>query len=366
MKSLLPLRFISIAFLFEIYSLDVFAYTNYVVPNDVIPVNQLLKCDEFNWYEKAICEDVAAQISQVLKEQNIIITNNEAIQYISPIASPRKVDTGHSCSHRAWLRNNNASISLSTDSSLDLDGDLISEPLNLAANLPVSLYLKANFKEEWGYKYYTIKCRGLKCKKKKKCGHLASDHYYADLDVNTNAKFLISVNMQPRYGRTADGNYFITVKPIATVNFSLDDYNTDFNLHGKNSLLSAYGSILTSVSSASKLFAAWLSGSATADIRDQLYFDIGYGLVSRLDLSYSRGAFESQGALFEKLVNEEIEKRAPYGIEDVDRRLENKLTNSISSALNLDENGERVWIVDKNRPLEKLASMLVIINSIIL
>lgn len=355
---------LAISIFVAIYTPNLFAFTNYIVPaDDIISVEQLLDCSRFNWYERVICEDVAHEISNIFEENNILLTNNELVQYVNPVTPPRQVNTGHTCSHRAWLRDNYARIGLSTSSKLDLSGDLISKPLTLAANLPVSLYTKVNFKEKWGVTYYTIRCSGWKCRKKRKCATIADDSYYADLSASTTAKMLFSVNLQPQFGELPNGNYFIKVKPVAFVNISLDNYDANFRLHGKNSLFAALGSILTTTSSASQLFTDWLTNSPSADSRDQLYQDIGYGVLSTLDVAYSTSTFSNQGSLYERWVNDEIDKRPPLGVENVDRQLENKINRSIASTLDLDANGERVWVIDKNRPLQKLSSVLVAVTS---
>lgn len=349
------------------FSINSLAYNNYVATNNLVPASQLLKCEKFSWYEKAICEEVARKISGILKRQNILFSSNQLIQKVSPVIPLKQVNTGKSCSHKAWINHNEAYFRFSTENKIKISGDMISKPFAVAAeSLPVSLYVRVNAKEEFGQKYYTVNCKWAKCRKKRKCAFLASDTWHADLNVQKDVKFLISLDMQPTYGVTDKGDHFIKIKPVAIVNIGmdLDDKDIKFRLYGKSSVLGFFGSILRSASSMTNLFSDWASGSSlkAAFKESGLGIDFLYNTFSVIDFGFS--LINQNDRLYDLLVKYYLDKRPPTGIENIDRVLENNLNNNISSALKLDANGERVWVVGKNRPLEKLSSTLVVVNSL--
>lgn len=334
------------------------AFENSIEGSRIASPEELLDCNSYSENQAYLCTYLAQQVLNELNDRDIFITNNEILVYASPVVERSQLDTGHSCTHRAWVKGSSGYISLSQQSTIHIDGNLVETPFVLMANLPVHANATVNIQEKWGFKYTKISCSGLKCKKKSKCSSIATDNWHATFDANTTAKSAVTINMQPQFGWLPNGDYFLSIRPIVYVGLSLHDFSPSVKLHNKNHLAPMFGFILTAPSSASRFLENWLKGDSTAPARDQLYFDIGYSFVSQTELTLNQitgflgatsdgpGVFSN--TLYEHFARKEITKLVKSEESRTRRDLENRLYRHIHESLNLDENGERVWVIHRD------------------
>jgi len=360
---------------------------NYILRTPVSALKDLLDCSDQAGATSTLCLYLSTQVGQALANSNVTIGDNEVIVHASPLVTGRDryIDTGHSCSWTARVSSSHASLSLKDSTSVSLMGDLISSPLMMAGNIDVGVYTQARIKEEFGFRYHTIHCSGLKCKKVTKCAVYATDSWsVAAEDDFARGSVLVGVNLQPKYGETGDGGYYVSVTPLVYVAMSVKGLDPEVTITGKNNLLGAFAYLPAALSTASELQFDWMSfkfqeaafESAIAGSNDpikQTYYQLeerGQTFLGELALSGAsllelnttdqaryleifgvtnsdNQGYELWEYIADYFIKKEVKDSAKDTINDEARDLEDKIYKELDRALGLDSNGSRVWIINQ-------------------
>lgn len=310
----------------------------------VNPAEEFLECKDLQWYEKVVCEIAADKFYGELNSRGISLSNGAVLFTLSPMVTPRKVDTGHSCTHRMWIKDNQLKGHLASSGTLDLKGNTLSEPLIFYTNLPINLNAAINLKDWWGYRNIFGSCN-------KK----ASDTYQAKADVSTNITTRILVSLEPKLDILENGDYLITIAPISNARFSFPEVDFDYDFSGRspfNGLLTIMGNDLLMFGPIALTFTvleAAVEGDSIGDALEQKLKTAG------VDLALS--SFQTISELDVPLLADELEDMVQeaaldeiYGAaEGFEMQLQKSIDAEIARALNLDSQGKREILIPKEK-----------------
>jgi len=316
------------------------------------PVEAFLECRDLSRFEQAVCTAITEDINQQLDDQGISFSDGDLIISTVPV-SPRKIDTGHSCTHKAKIKSSRLNIRFNRSGEFDLNGNTVSEPLIVYVNMPVNAYGRIDIKEEWGFRSFG-------------CTRTASDSYYADASANITAELMLFVSLEPKMSMAENGDYLVTVKPIVEVMTAFDDIDLDFDFHGK-SILNGLGTLLHGgISSFLQGLEAAIKGDSASGHFEQFGIDIGIGSFQTIE-SVSSVVYDDFLLNIVELVAElRIDEAAGVQTGILERRLRNDIYQDISQALNLDANGERTFVIPRGVVDREAAKAVVSINSLLL
>lgn len=300
-----------------------------------------LECKNLSWFENAICEEVAANVNESLNSSGITFNNGDIERWTIPLVPPQYIPTGHSCTHTAQVTDSHAKITLLGSGQLSFSGNSVSEPKMFVMNLPVSVYAKVGFKEQWGRRTLFGHCN-----------EYATDNYYADMYANTTIYQAMLFSLEPRLleERTASGDYIIEISPLFHVDATLDDFSANFNVNGR----SPFSSIITFLSGTNTFMASgafdlltWDKEGFKTDLEAYGYdlaYSILHGVMDLGDIISDTNYVEKKITNF---VNSAAQDYASYGLVRDKTELETKIYSKISNALQLDNEGKRRYIVKK-------------------
>jgi hypothetical protein len=310
----------------------------------VNPAEEFLECKDLQWYEKVVCEIAAEKFYGELNSRGISLSNGAVLFTLSPMVTPRKVDTGHSCTHKMWIQDNYLNGHLASSGTLDLKGNSLSEPLILYTDLPIDMSAVINLKEQWGNRIWFGGCNKH-----------ASDTYKAKADISTNITTRILVSLEPKLDILENGDYLITIAPISNVRFSLPEVDFDYRFSGRspfNGLLTLMSNDLLffgPIALTFTIFEAAVEGDSIGDELEQKLKTAGADLVL--------GSFQTISELDVPLLVDELEDMVQeaaldkiYGAaEGFEMQLQKSIDAEIARALNLDSQGKREILIPKEK-----------------
>lgn len=300
-----------------------------------------LECNNLSWHENAICEKVAVDVNDLLNNSGVTFNNGSVERTVVPLVPPQALATGHSCSHTASVPNSLARITLNASGEFDFNGNSVSEPAIFIMRLPVGVYVKIDFKEQWGYRNIFGHC-----------SEYATDNYYADLYANTIIHSAMLFSLEPKLlGKTPDGDYLIEISPVFHIDSSLESFSGSFNLNDQ----SPFSSVLTFISGSTTFVLSGSYSLLTWD-KDRFLADLS---VYGYDLAYTAlhgiTTLQDISGADKNFVEREVTKRVNTAAADFNENgmirakteLETKIYNQISNALQLNSEGRRTFIVKK-------------------
>lgn len=286
--------------------------------------------------EDAIWKVVVREVNRRLNEKGISFSNGDVVFRQEPIIAPQRVNTGHSCTHQAWIEGSHAEVRFASSASLTFDGNSAGEPQLLMLSLPVSVYARIGLKETWGNRLAFGNCNNH-----------AEDNYYGDFSINTTIRQLMALSLQPALlsERTPQGDYQIKIKPIFTVAGQLENFNAQFGVHNRDNFFSAFMTFLSGT-------ASFLGEGGLALYRFDANAFVDALKTSGIDLAQVAGSvfLGLDGDVLgidsvEKIAGQLAETRIKREFNGLTHRFEEETYQKIASALKLDANGERVFVV---------------------
>ncbi len=319
----------------------------------VNPLEDFLECKDLEWYEKAICEDAAQRIYGSLNERGIGFSSGDIIMTEHPVTAEKQLDTGHSCTHRAWIKDNYATARLLSDGSLNFSGNGISKPLTFMADFPINFYARVYLKET----------AGVRNPINGNCQNIGTDHFYADSNVNTRMYLGMSFSLEPELldERTPEGDYQVQIAPIFIVESQLRPTEINFTFHDKDGAWMGFITFLTTLgSNMIDITKDVFDGGGISDtLKDQIKLDIGVSVAwVVLEITDDWLSFDLAEVYASDIAMEYIE-RQQGGLDNKARELEDDIGAQISMALGLDVDGKRIYVVDKDLVNAFLMSSLV-------
>lgn len=304
---------------------NTFHHESEVVSMDTFPLGHALY---FNDFEKHVSNKAAEKLSLDFDKYHISLSSGDLLVRMEPLIEPQRIDTGHSCTHKAWIRSNYIEVKILSSTSIDFKGNSLTEPLITFLDLPVSVYAKVSLKEEWGYRIFGS------------CNSYASDSYSADALAFINALTRVFISLEPTIRPLSNGDFEVMIEPVVNVTIDFDDIDLDFDFHGK-SILNGVATKLTSISSTLKAIEAGLDGESMEEDLRQSLFDVGLGLFQTIE--WISGSIDLVDDLLDDIAKAEAERYlTELGFEN---ELENNIYASLSDALKLDENGRRSFVI---------------------
>ncbi len=278
--------------------------------------------------EQVLCGIVQNRVNEELAEHNLRLDRAGLLfNYDNPVPLP--IDTGHGCSHRAQISRSRMSARLSSDIDLDLSGDLLDEPLVIAADVPVTLDARLDMLERFG-----VRVLG-------RCRQLGSDSYSASGSLDTRARVVVAFSLTPTRRFDADGNDIITLQPRVRVLSALEDTSVNFELSGV-SPISAIAAVMLGVpGTVLRSAEAVFSQDSVSEVwRNAAVGDFLLPVVTTLG-TLPEPLQDQVLGLLEDRAEAEL-TRAAHGFgPDV----EDTLTAQLRAALRLDAAGERTFVV---------------------
>jgi hypothetical protein len=309
----------------------------------VNPAEEFLECKDLQWYEKVACEIAAEKFYGELNSRGISLDNGAVVFTLSPMITPREIDTGHSCTHKMWIKDNHLKGHLASSGTLDLKGNSLSEPLIFYTNLPINMNAAINLKEEWNWNFLGS------------CNELASDTYQAKADVSTNVTTRILISLGPKLDILENGDYLITIAPMSNVRFSLPEVDFDYDFDGRspfNGLLTIMTNDLLMfgpIALTFTIFEAAVEGDSIGDELEQKLKTAGADLfigsfqtIDHWDIPYLEDVVE-------QLANEWALDEIYGAAEGFEMQLQKSIDAEIARALNLDSQGKREILIPKEK-----------------
>jgi hypothetical protein len=290
-----------------------------ITVGEIIHGTEYLDCESQNPDTIFACQTVLPLIQDAMAVFDLSLEKGELVFSIDPVKRPGPLKTGHSCSHTAHLKSNYAKVSFASDTGISLDLQSISSPMVLSMRVPIELYARFNMKEKWGRRNIFGKCKKI-----------MSDTYYIDTKDSMDMNLLIFVSLEPKMQKLENGDLAVIIEPLVKIKFQLDDVEFDFDMHNKNPL--------------NGMMSAVNGGLSTILKRDgikQLFLDVGLGMGQTL-LSIDSAILDD---FIVNLVSE-IASDVISGIDsDIEFYMERKLKDLIAFTLQLDENGQRIFVL---------------------
>jgi hypothetical protein len=318
---------ISLVFFLSIASNQLMAIT----VGELVTGIDYLDCKDKDPLTTMICKKVMSSVRQQMKGIDLSIKNKDIIFQKSPIVQPGSIDTGHSCSHRAWIRSNYASVTVRSDAAVSIDSLSLSKPMALHLRLPIDFYANVDLKETWGTRTFWGDCWTF-----------ATDTYSGDMQDSMDIDTLIFLSLEPKMKLNGQGDFVITIEPLVDAQFVMQT-DLNFDMHGK----APFNGVLTALSGG-------LSTMMQGEGLKQLLLDVGIGFVQTL-LTVDSGLFNDfLMNIVEDLAAKKIDGYAP----DIENLLQQKINAEVTRGLNLDENGQRTFTVSNKHIINLIMFIL--------
>ncbi|KLU81005.1 hypothetical protein MAPG_00100 [Magnaporthiopsis poae ATCC 64411] len=178
------------------------------------------------------------------------------------------------------------------------------------------------------------------------CLNVGSDSFRLDGAVTTTAKVAVLFTLAPAPLRTdAQGNYIFTIRPVVKVAAQLASTDVKFKISGVSFLNGLVTAILGGTSSLLKAVTTILKGDGLGAMWKhvrQHVLDVAVGGVLSLPFDLLDGLLELVARAYVEERQGGAAKVAAYSGE-----MEKKLRTAVASALKLDANGERSFVLRK-------------------
>jgi hypothetical protein len=297
------------------------------------PIVNLLECDKGTPEIQQLCQLVTAKIRPQLAAAGLTIEKNDILfNYDDPTS--KDIDTGHSCTVTAAIKDTRASALLSDRASLDLSGNPLSGQGVVAVSLPVSLSAAVDIQEKFGVNIWPFGCN-----------RLGSDTFTVSGSISTTAAIWIYFTLAPSLRPDTNGDYILTIHPLLDVTAKLANTQiTSTHISGASPFAAIATAVLAFPSDGLKAFTDLIRGDF-AGAWDQLFQqfpkDLAIGAISALPSPVLNAIlpYLAKAAVASKLKGVDSRFSA---------QLKNKLTAAIAKTLSLDANGEHNFVVKKN------------------
>lgn len=294
----------------------------------------VFSCKSSNPIKRQLCDILLGKLNAELQSAGISITKND-ILFTYNNGRHEHIDTGHSCSVRAQLRNRHAEARLQRSASLKVQLPTLQRPLTIAIKLPVSLSGELEIRKRFGLKVF------------RKCNRIGSDTFRLRGSLSTQARALLGFALNPTLRVLPSGDYELAARPSAIVMFELQSTNIRFRVSGLSFLSAIWTKIVafrsTIGSSLSSLVRGRSLKSVWKKISRNAAFDFGAPIA--LGLGSLPGPLERTiFKAFGKVIARVLEKKAKGFGSD----LEDKLNAEIRRALKTDASGRRVIIIKRD------------------
>lgn len=133
-----------------------------------------------------------------------------------------------------------------------------------------------------------------------------------------------------------NGNLVVTIAPRAVVAASLTDFDLDFSLSGVNPLAQLFSFILNFTTALPEFLIEGLSGDSVSDVLEGRLGDLGIPVLLTL------GSIDALTDLLASYGEIEVQRE----VNNITVDLEADLNEQLAEALELDENGERSFVID--------------------
>lgn len=315
------------------------------------PTGEPLDCKSSDSFEERICEIAEQEFFGKLREKGISLARDSVMFSIPQITAPRRVNTGHSCTHRAWIGNSHLKALLSTSGELEVDGNILSRPLIFYSRLPTNVNATINLKESWGYRSY----RRSGWRWRSYCREYATDTYKAVANVSSDAIVRIVLSLNPEVSILNSGDYLITIVPETNVRFSLSDVDFRYDFTGR----SPFNGFLTHLSTSNvslydrtdltvSLAHTILNGDSISDeLKQRLQTWAVDRAVAYFQVVDHFGASTVAGYVTERIVNEYALDKIAEKTASIDMQLQESIEEQIKRTLNLNWEGKRSIIIPK-------------------
>ncbi|KAK1829736.1 hypothetical protein QBC39DRAFT_262377 [Podospora conica] len=297
------------------------------------PAMGFLDCSRGDATVKALCSVVTQRAGSMLAGASIRI-DAAGLLFTYDNATDIKVDTGHSCSVTANIKNTRAEARLSSQTWLDFSGNplSVSDPGLFLAELPVELAARIDIQQRFGQRLLG------------KCHKLGTDSFKVSGGVKTTAKVAVLFSFGPAPVRVdAQGNWVFTIRPITKVAAQLGKTDIDFNVSGYSFVSGIVTAALGGTSSALKAVTHLLKGDslsrAWSDVK-RMVLDVAVGSVLSIP-------FDLLDNLVETLAQAYIDEKKGKLVTEYSGEMEKKLREMLAKALGLDANGERTFVIKK-------------------
>lgn len=321
------------------------------------PNDSFLNCNDLKWYEKGACEAAAQSVSDALVSSGLNINNGDLVYRLNEVVPSGSIATGHSCSHTAKLKSSYANLTLNESGELIFDFESIDKPIVMGFDIPMNLYARINLTDYWGVRYTRVDWDGISSG----CKTVGQDSYYMDASSDIDAFTLVTLSLEPKLSMTSSGDYQFSIRPIVDVTSSFEVKQVDWDMHGKsvlNGLLTLY---YAGASSAVQTIEAAINKTDFKDELEVLAADYLIGNFQTLQWVGDHLGDDFLGSFIEQLAKNQLETE----LGNTAKSLEDSLTFKLTNALDLDDNGEKVIIIDQSKALGYLAATMVSINSVL-
>ena len=282
---------------------------------------EFLDCNDTSYPLNEVCSIVQDRVNQKLADAGLSLTNR-GILYSQEESTNTVLK--NSCTRKTTLKRQRLELLLKRSASLNLSGNMVSEPTVFAISLPSEAYARMDLVDDIGLKNWFA------------CIIIGEDNYYADAQVNIDAQLLAFLSLEPKYAISNSGEIVIELGPIFDLSINVDLSDLNFDIHG----VSAWSGLVGNLLSLPNAFHNQVDNILNSESIDTLIESTpalvytqdwaqgviltNYGIGDPLNIS----GLVSDYA--EKLANEDATTRANNYGNDVQRTVNSKIRNALA------------------------------------
>lgn len=276
--------------------------------------------------ESVICQAVLKQINDSLAVGRISYDTN-GLLYTYDDPAHQLVDGG--CASRTKITHKRVTARIPKGATLNVRGNSITEPFAIMTEVPFQLGARVDGETKYGTRVFFGDG----------CAEHSSDSYHADASFQGSAAMLTAFAFNPEFDVNADGDLELVITPRAHVAFDLRDPALNFRLH-RVSLAAQFMSFITSLTTlVPSASIAGISGNSVPDALRSSGMDLGVSLGLGVLIN-------PIGNIVTYLVNNYGEVAAEREAANIIIDVEADLNEQIAEALELDDAGQRRWVID--------------------
>lgn len=293
-------------------------------------------CESSNVITQAVCNAALSRVNKELNENGVSLSiDNNGVILKFDDSQDERIDTGHSCSVTMDLRHKHFAAHYRQGATIAVTGDILFKPLSVALKLPAHVHARVDLRKNFGVRFFG------------KCRRYARDSFKVHGSLDTVVDVIAGFSLKPQVDKLNNGDYQITIEPVAALLFELENTNLKLRVSGVSVLTRVWSFLKSRVSGFFGTIEDIFKGKKLKDVFQGVLHRIAfrYGSLVALNLNVLPGFVRDliEDALL-KYANRLADKRSKGMSEDMEDRLNAKLR----SIFRVGSDGKRTIVIRKD------------------
>jgi hypothetical protein len=332
-----------------------FLYLVFSMPSHAITLGEIINpydryfadCDQNNPLLQSLCTAVQAEVNARLAQAGLTIDNGDLAYSLD---EGMNIVLNDSCSRTTRQTGMQYRAVLRQTTQIGLRGNAISKPMIFGVTAPIELYVRANFRDDFGATiYYPPKYPWER--PRSTCQRYASDNYYGDTTAALTAKFSVLLSLEPRFAISQSNHLVIQLQPVVDVSLAADNVNvSNLDFHG----VSVWANIAQTLAAPSNFMNGQVEAIFDgANFREIISLQKYAGLAELIGsgtgvllTDFALGDPLMINNLIDDYLNNKARNMAADEARDARSDLANKLRAKVAAALDLDSAGKVIYAFD--------------------